>query len=140
MKRSDDPHRYDDIISLPHPSSVKHPRMSRENRAAQFSPFAALTGYEALVEETGRLTESRAELDEQRKAVLDGILRQLYENIDSEPEVRLEYFVPDMLKYGGEYVRRTGRLRRIDPVEQSVLFTDGQKISIYDIRDIEILG
>ena len=140
MKRSNDPHRYDDIINLHHPTSPKHPRMSRENRAAQFSPFAALTGYEALVEETGRLTEERSELDEQRMAVLDGILRRLYDCLSSEPEVSVEYFVPDMLKYGGEYVRRTGRLRRIDPTEQSVLFTDGQKISIYDIRDIEILG
>lgn len=139
MKKSDDLHRYDDIINLPHPTSLKHPRMTVENRAAQFSPFSALTGYDAIVEEAGRLTESRAELDEQRKAMLDAVLRQLQENISAEPEISIEYFVPDLLKFGGEYVRHTGRLRRIDPIDQSILFTDGQRIPIGDIRDIEIL-
>ncbi len=137
MKRSDDPHRYDDIINLPHPTSLKRPRMSTENRAAQFSPFAALTGYEALVEETARLTESRNELDEQRKAVLDGRLRQLLEHISEEPEVSIVYFLPDLLKFGGEYVRHTGRLRRIDPFEGSLLFTDGLRVAIEDVCEIE---
>ncbi len=139
MRKSDDPHRYDDIINLPHPTSLKHPRMTVENRAAQFSPFAALTGYDALVEETARLTEDRAELDEQRKAVLDERLRILRERLGEEPELSIVYFLPDLLKFGGEYVSHTGRLRRIDPVEKSILFTDGLRIPIADIRDIEIL-
>ena len=140
MKKSDDPHRYDDIINLPHPTSSKHPRMTVENRAAQFSPFSALTGYDAIVEEAGRLTESRAELDEQRKAMLDAVLRQLQENISAEPEISIEYFVPDLLKFGGEYVRRTGRLRRIDPFEGSILFVDGLKVAIADLYEIEDTG
>ena len=89
-------HRYDDIIDLPHPTSAKHPRMSTENRAAQFSPFAALTGYDAAVSEAARLTESRTELDEQGKALLDGRLRLLRELISDEPEVNITYFVPDL--------------------------------------------
>lgn len=138
MKKSDDPHRYDDIIALPHPTSLKHPRMTVENRAAQFSPFAALTGYDALVEETARLTEERAELDEQRKAVLDERLHILRERIEEEPELSIVYFQPDLQKFGGEYVRHTGRLRRIDPTERSILFTDGLRVAIDELYDIEI--
>lgn len=137
MKRSDDPHRYDDIINLPHPTSLKHPRMTVENRAAQFSPFAALTGYEAIVEETARLTEERAELDEQRKAVLDGKLQRLRERLGAEPELSIVYFRPDLLKFGGEYVSHSGRLRRIDPIERSILFADGLRVAIDDIAEIE---
>ena len=137
MKRSDDPHRYDDIINLPHPTSVKHSRMTVENRAAQFSPFAALTGYEAIVEETARLTEERAELDEQRKAVLDGKLQRLRERLGDEPKVSIVYFRPDLLKFGGEYVSHSGRLRRIDPIERSILFADGLRVAIDDIAEIE---
>ncbi len=137
MHRSDDPHRYDDIINLPHPTSLKHPRMSVYNRAAQFSPFSALTGYDELVDETARLTESRSELDEQRKAALDESLRLLLEHINEAPELNIMYFVPDLRKYGGEYVSHSGRLRRIDGFERSVLFEDGLKVSIDDIYDID---
>lgn len=137
MVLSNDPRRYDDIIHLPHPTSIKHPRMSVYNRAAQFSPFAALTGYDALVDETARLTESRCELDEQRKSVLDERLRLLLEHINEGPQVDITYFVPDLKKFGGEYVSHSGELRRIDPTERSVLFADGLKLAIEDIYDIE---
>ncbi len=137
MHISNDPHRYDDIISLPHPTSSRHPRMSVYNRAAQFSPFAALTGYDALVDETARLTESRSELDEQRKAILDEILRMLNDHISETPEVNITYFLPDLRKFGGEYVHHSGHLRRIDPVERSILFVDGLKIGIDDVYDID---
>ncbi len=137
MHLSNDPHRYDDIIELPHPTSAKHPRMSVYNRAAQFSPFAALTGYDALVDETARLTESRSELDEQRKAALDESLRTLLQHINEAPQVDITHFVPDLRKYGGEYVHHIGQLLRIDPVERSLLFADGLKIAIDNIYDID---
>lgn len=137
MSATDSAYRYDDIISLPHPTSKKHPRMSRENRAAQFSPFSALTGYDALVDETARLTEMRSELDEQQKSALDEILRTLLEHIAEKPEIGIKYFVPDLRKFGGEYVDHRGALCRIDPFEGSLLFEDGLKVAIEDIFDIE---
>ena len=137
MLSSDKRHRYDDIISLPHPTSKKHPRMSRENRAAQFSPFAALTGYDALVDETARLTEMRTELDEQQKSTLDEILRTLLEHISEKPEIGIRYFLPDLKKFGGEYIDYRGRLFRIDDFEGSLFFEDGLKIAIEDIFDIQ---
>ena len=137
MYTSNDPHRYDDLLSLPHPTSTKHPRMSRENRAAQFSPFAALTGYDALVDETARLTETRTELDEQQKCALDEKLRILRDNISENPTVSIVNFQPDLLKFGGEYLRHSGKLKRIDPIEGSLLFLDGKKIPIEDIYEIE---
>ena len=134
-KRS--PHSYDDITSLPHPTSAKHPRMSISNRAAQFSPFAALTGYDAAVSETARLTESRTELDEQGKALLDERLQLLREALATRPQVDIIYFQPDLRKFGGEYVHHSGRLCRIDPIESSILFVDGLRVAIDDIYDIE---
>ena len=137
MHTSNDPHSYDDLLSLPHPTSTKHPRMSRENRAAQFSPFAALTGYDALVDETARLTEMRTELDEQQKSALDEILRTLLEHISEKPEIGIRYFLPDLKKFGGEYIDHRGRLLRIDSFEGSLLFEDGLKVAIEDIFDIQ---
>ena len=137
MKKSNDIHRYDDIITLPHPISKKHPRMSIENRAAQFSPFAALTGYDAIVEESARLTESRSELDEQQKCALDEKLRFLRDKISENPTVSIVYFQPDLLKFGGEYLRHSAKLKRIDPTEGSLLFLDGKKIPIEDIYEID---
>lgn len=137
MFAQNDPHRYDDMIDLPHPTSPKHPRMSIANRAAQFSPFAALTGYDAAVSETARLTETRPELDEQRKAVLDERLRILQDAITETPQVDITHFVPDLYKFGGELVRHSGSLIRIDPVEGSIRFADGLKVAIDDIHDIE---
>ncbi|MBE7017528.1 MAG: hypothetical protein E7420_05160 [Ruminococcaceae bacterium] len=137
MHISNDPHRYDDLLALPHPTSKKHKRMSRENRAAQFSPFAALTGYDALVDETARFTEMRTELDEQHKSALDEILRLLLEHIGEKPEIGIRYFVPDLRKFGGEFLDYRGRLLRIDAFEGSLLFEDGLKIAIEDVFDIQ---
>ena len=128
---------YEDIVSLPHPTSLKHPRMSRENRAAQFSPFAALTGHDAAVEETARLTHERIELDEQRKAALDERLRILREYIAAKPQVDITFFKPDLYKYGGEYISRSGRLFRIDAISGTLRFSDGFTVAIEDIYEIE---
>ena len=136
MDRSNDPHRYDDILHLPHPTSQKHPRMSISDRAAQFSPFAALTGHEAAVKETARLTDRRIELDESEKAILDAKLQVIAEQIKLQPVVTITYFVPDEKKAGGAYLTKTGAIRRINEHERTVEFTDRSKVAIEDVIEI----
>ena len=129
--------RYDDMLQLIHHSSATHPRMSMHDRAAQFAPFAALTGYEAVIEETGRLTDSRIELDEGGKALLDEKLRMLHDTIKSQPRIIATVFRPDERKSGGAYVRIMGYPKRIDICEKMILLLDGTVIPIEDLYDIE---
>lgn len=128
---------YDDIIHLPHHVSKTRPQMSLEDRAAQFSPFAALTGYDAAILETGRLTEDKLELGEETQAILDRKQKYLAEIIASRPEVTVTYFVPDEKKSGGAYSTVTGFLKRIDEYERVLVLTDGRKIQLDAIFDIE---
>ena len=128
---------YDDIIHLPHHVSKTRPQMSMEDRAAQFSPFAALTGYDAAILETGRLTEDKLELGEETQAILDRKQRYLAEIIDTKPEITVTYFVPDEKKSGGAYSTVTGFLKRIDEYERQLVLTDGRKILLDAIFDIE---
>ena len=127
---------YDDIIGLPHPTSERHPRMSMANRAAQFSPFAALTGYEDAVKETARLTDARAELTEEEKSALDAKLRLLAGPAGGE--VSLTCFQPDGRKDGGAYVTITGRVKRVDAYAGLLVMQSGEKIPLEDIWDIEL--
>lgn len=127
---------YNDIINLPHHVSTKHPRMKMIDRAAQFSPFAALTGHGAAVSETERLTENFAEPDEYEKSIINEKLRFLAELVSQHPVAEIVYFEPDKKKDGGEYVTVTGEVKKIDSVGQSVLMTDGQRISAEFISDI----
>ena len=129
--------KYGDIIHLPHPVSEKHPRMPMQDRAAQFSPFAALTGYEEAIYETGRLTEERAELGEEEKAILDRKQRLLLEKLYERPALTVTFFVPDEKKSGGRYVTKTGNLKKIDLIQQWMLLTDGTKIPLDDVMSIE---
>ena len=126
-------HRYDDIINLPHHQSAKHPRMTMEERAAQFSPFAALTGYGAVIAETGRLTEDRIELTDEQKDEIDRKLNELLENGE---EAAITYFEPDTRKEGGQYVTVTGCISRIDILEGVLLLGGGRRIPIRDILEI----
>ena len=126
---------YDDIINLPHPSSAKHPRMPMSDRAAQFSPFAALTGHGAAIEETARITDRRIELTEEEKTVLDEKLRLL---LETGGEGMITYFLPDERKDGGAYVAKLGTIKKIDPLEGRVILTDHTSIHIEDILEIEI--
>lgn len=128
---------YEDIINLPHHVSRTRPQMSMLDRAAQFSPFAALTGYDAAIKETGRLTDEKIELDEDTKAALDMKQAYLVEVIDEQPEISITYFLPDTKKSGGEYVTVTGNLKRFDEYERLLILTDGKKIPMDDIADIE---
>ena len=130
--------KYDDIIALPHPEPRTHPRMSLHDRAAQFSPFAALTGHSAAIAETGRLTDSRITLDESEMARVDAELQHLQELLPSRPTVSITYFVPDERKAGGSYQTVTGTVRRIDTVNSVLLLTDQRAIPILDILDVAI--
>lgn len=128
---------YDDIINLSRPVTQKHPSMSMLNRAVQFSPFAALTGYDAAVKETARLTDEKIELDEYAKSILSDKLQILVEYVDDLPEVTFTYFSPDKKKSGGAYVSITGNVKEIDEYERIVILGDGTKIPIHEIYEIE---
>jgi hypothetical protein len=130
--------KYDDIIHLPHPVSSKHARMSRIDRAAQFSPFAALTGYDAVITETGRLTDSSVELDESRKEVLNERLRYVLSVLSQQPRVRITYFREDERKAGGAYVTASGRVKKVDAYDHAIILTDGQVIPLETVRDLEV--
>lgn len=128
---------YDDIIHLPHPTSTKHPRMPLSDRAAQFSPFAALTGHGAAIAETARLTDRRIELDEDTKAELDEKQKLLLALIAEQPEIAVTWFQPDEKKDGGQYVTTTERLKRIDETRRVLVMADQTAIPMDDILEIE---
>lgn len=128
---------YDDIIDLPRPES-EYPRMSLHDRAAQFSPFAALTGYGDEVEETARITDSRLEADDDAIARINENLRYIAENLYDLPKVEITYFVPDERKSGGNYVKAAGEVRLLEEYGSTVIFRDGRKIPIKDIHEIII--
>lgn len=128
---------YDDIINLPHHVSPKHPHMPLMDRAAQFAPFAALTGHDAAVKETARLTDRRQELDEYEKAALSDKLNLVAEQIEDCPEITITYFKPDNKKDGGAYLTVTGDLKKIDDYQRTVCMTDGTNIPIEEILVIE---
>ena len=127
---------YDDIIDLPHPTSAKHPRMPMAGRAAQFSPFRALTGHGEAIRETARLTDRRIELTEDEKAVLDEKLCLLG---DTGGEAEFTYFLADGKKDGGAYVTAAGRIKKLDLRSRRVILTGGAVIPVEDILEIELL-
>ena len=129
--------KYEDIINLPHPESKKHKRMSMRDRAAQFSPFAALTGHDAAIKETARLTDSFMDLDETMKAGLDEKLFLLLEKLDEKPQITITYFMKDERKAGGSYEVAEGWLRKVDFYERVIVMGDHSRISIDNIVDIE---
>ena len=128
--------KYDDIINLPHPEPQKHPRMSLENRAAQFSPFAALTGHNEAIKETERLTDQKIELEEDAITDINRTLMWIKDNIKSKPEVVVTYFVPDYKKSGGKYITATVNIVKIDELNHTVITADGLKIAVYNILEI----
>ena len=127
---------YDDIINLPHPTSAKHPRMPISDRAAIFSPFAALTGHAAAIQETARLTDQRMELDEDTKAMLDLKQQILADRIAEQPEVSVVWFRPDERKAGGQYVTTVGQLKKVDDIERVLRFDDGTTIPLDDVLEL----
>lgn len=129
--------KYGDIINLPHHTSKTRPRMSVYNRAAQFSPFAALTGYDEAVKETARLTKDRIELDEYQILVINDKLNFAIEQKTLNPILSITYFKPDEKKKGGEYITVIGAIKRIDEVNHTVILQDKTIIPINSIFDIE---
>ena len=129
--------RYNDIINLPHYRSNKRPHMSAHDRAAQFSPFAALTGHDEAIQETARLTDKKVELDEATKTMLNEKFNFIMEHIYDQPEITTTYFIPDTLKDGGRYVLFTGKVKKYDYLNRILHFIDNTEIKIDDIIEIE---
>ena len=129
--------KYDDIINLPHHVSKTRPHMSIHDRAAQFSAFKALTGYDDEVKETARLTDSKTELTEEDIRDLNLKIQVLKEYADTRPFIFVEYFIPDKKKSGGAYVTVTGNFRRIDEYAANLILTSGEEIHLSDIYSIE---
>ncbi len=127
---------YSDIINLPYRKSEKHPAMTLHDRAAQFAPFAALTGYGEAIDETARLTDKKLSLSEDQTRELNEKMKWLEENLGSRPMVTVYFFVPDSKKPGGSYMTVHGNVRRIDYIERKLIFTDDYKINIDDIYTI----
>lgn len=130
-------HKYDDIINLPHHVSKKHPQMSLHDRAAQFSPFAALTGHKAAINETARLTDEKQILSEDVIAQLNEQLNLIKENIGTNQTVTITYFVPDDKKSGGAYISNTGVVKKIDEYNRTVIMTDKTVIPIEQISEMQ---
>ena len=128
---------YEDIVDLPHHVSRKHPQPTMADRAARFAPFAAITGYEEMVLEEARVTDDRIEMDESSKAALNEKLNMILEFIDEQPEIKITYFEPDKRKGGGAYVTVIGTVKQIDEYEHLVIMTDGKKINIDEIYNLQ---
>ena len=128
--------KYDDIINLPHHVSASHPHMTMHDRAAQFAPFAALTGHSEAIAETARLTGHKIELDEYEKIRINEKILILNENIRNMPEIMVTYFCPDEKKEGGRYVTVKKALKKINNTENLLILEDGVKIPFDDIFDI----
>lgn len=128
--------KYDNIINLPHHVSKTRKPMSLYNRAAQFAPFAALTGYDDAIKETARLTEQKIELSDELKNMLNQKIKLIIENIKLQPEVVITYFVHDNKKSGGVYKTISGNVKRIDEVEKCIIFTNKLKIKVSDLLNI----
>jgi len=127
---------YDDIINLARPQYHDLPPMSIHDRAAQFSPFAALVGYDAAVEETARLTDSRREMEQDEINELNRQLSELNERLSDRPKIRVTYFIRDKKKEGGRYASKIGNARTIDQAENRIVFTDGESVPVKDMYSV----
>ena len=129
--------KYDEIMGLPHHVSKTRPQMPMSDRAAQFAPFAALTGYDSAIKETGRLTDERIELDEGALTALNMRYQLLMDVFDDAPEVTITYFQPDERKAGGKYVSAAGTVKKIDDFERRITMRDGTRIPMDDVLSID---
>ena len=131
------PHKYDDMICLPHPVSKFHPPMARIKRAAQFASFDALTGFGAAIHEAGRETEEKKELSEDEIDMIDAKLAVIQYHIKEQPNITVTYFIPDDKKAGGRYVTVSGNVKMLNGIEHAIIMADRTKIPIEDVRYIE---
>ena len=137
MRSSEDEHQYDDIINMPHHVSKTRSHISALDRAAQFSPFAALTGHNAAIKETSRLTSERIDLDESSKEILDDKLLILQEHLEEQPKVSITYFKQDEKKSGGKYETVTEKIIKLNINENLLLLADGLVIPVKDVYSME---
>lgn len=128
---------YDDLLFLPHPRSMNRRPMPRIGRAAQFAPFAALSGYDDAVQETARLTDCRTEPDTEQLALMNEKIHALLEIIRDQPQITITYFEPDSRKSGGAYLNVTGRIRRVDDINRQIILTDRTVIAMDSICEID---
>ena len=131
--------KYSKLKNITRPQYPDLPPMPIEDRAAQFSPFAAVVGYDDAVEETARLTDSMVELSEDEIVLLNGALTRLRETFGDKPQIKVTYFVPDAKKDGGAYVSKAGIIKRIDDYESALIFTDGEKVAVSSIIKVEFV-
>lgn len=129
---------YSDIIHLPHYQSKRHPQMSAEERAAQFAPFAALTGYGSAISEAARLTDEQVQLEDDDNDRLNQLMGQIADSISGQPCVTVVYFKPDGRKHGGSYETITGKLKRVDGYERQLVMVDGKTIPFGHIIDLSV--
>lgn len=132
-------HYYDDIIDRPYHRSENRRHMPIEDRAAQFSPFAALTGHEAVLNEAGRLTDYRHELGEDKLDGMDILLADIEKRLDSHPLVEITYYIPDTIKQGGAYAEYRGHICNIDRERKIISTEDGHEIKIFDVTELKEL-
>ncbi|MCD7958094.1 MAG: hypothetical protein LUF89_00825 [Ruminococcus sp.] len=129
---------YESIRNMKYPFDLIKPKMSLQDRAAQFSPFAALTGYEDETNETARLTDDKLILDDDRQAMLNDAAKKLLSHLYEKVPITVEYFVPDHAKEGGKYTVYSGKFRWLDSYNRRIVFYDGKEIPLDDIYDIQI--
>mgnify|MGYP000000732599 CR=1 FL=1 len=129
---------YSDIINLSRPVS-KRPRMTLEQRSAQFAPFAALTGYEGQVKETARLTNKKIEINEELKEILNQKIQLIQKKIKEQPKIEITYFIPDERKEGGKYETIKNSIKKIDEYKNRLIMIDGLSIAMNEIIDIQVL-
>ena len=127
---------YEDIINMPHHVSTKHPQMSLHDRSAQFAPFAALVGFDDMVEETARIVDKKIEVNEEQKEKLDLKLKEIKQKINLKPIVTITYFVPDKFKEGGKYVTVTEKIKKIDEYKKQIILEKNMEIQIENILKI----
>lgn len=132
-----DIHNYDDIINMPHHVSSKHPQMKIIDRAAQFAPFAALTGHKESISEASRITDLKKELDENQKEILNNKLNYIILNLDKSHEIKITYFQSDLKKIGGKYVTVLAVIKKIDEYNKVLVLNNGMKIKIDDLYQLE---
>ena len=132
--------KYDDIINMSHPEPKGRPRMSLQNRAAQFSPFAALTGHNEAIQETGRITNEKISLAEDSITDINNRLKWIKDHIKEKPEISLAYYVPDSRKSGGKYIVATKNVIKLDEYSNTITLADGTVVAVHNILNIAFTG
>ncbi len=129
---------YTDIMYMEYSGSRTHNRMSLRDRAAQFAPFAALTGYEGMIDETARYTEAPAEISEDKRSTINDTVKIISDNIRRRPRGIVEYFIPHGKKKGGRYITASKTIEKIDKINGALIACDGTEISVNDIFELTL--